>query len=73
MAGVDIARTYITPSDRAGVAINISPSSLSLPTGRVDVVRGMVQKNVETLMRWAARDNDRPMLYGAELSITLTP
>ena len=71
MAGVDIARTYITPSDRAGVAINISPSSL--PTGRVDVVRGMVQKNVETLMRWAARDNDRPMLYGAELSITLTP
>jgi len=44
----------------------------SLPTGRVDVVRGMVQKSVQTLMRWAAHDNDRP-LYRAELSITLTP
>ena len=37
------------------------------------VFSGMVQKNVETLMRWAARDNDRTMLYGAELPITLTP
>ncbi len=34
---------------------------------------GMVQKSVETLMRWAARDNDRTMLYGAELPVTITP
>ncbi len=37
------------------------------------VFSGMVQKNVETLLRWAARDNDRTMLYGAELAITITP
>ncbi len=34
---------------------------------------GIVKKNVETLMRWAARDNDRTMLYGAELPVTITP
>ena len=34
---------------------------------------GMVKKSVETLMRWAARDNDRTMLYGAELPVTITP
>jgi pimeloyl-ACP methyl ester carboxylesterase len=37
------------------------------------VFSGMVQKSVETLLRWAARDNDRTMLYGAELPITLSP
>jgi hypothetical protein len=37
------------------------------------VFSGMVQKSVETLMRWAARDNDRTMLYGAEVPVTLTP
>ncbi len=37
------------------------------------VFTGLVQKSVETLMRWAARDNDRTMLYGAELAITITP
>ena len=34
---------------------------------------GMVQKSVATLMRWAARDNDRTMLYGAELKVTPAP
>ncbi len=28
-----------------------------------------VEKSVETLMKWAARDNDRTMLYAAELKI----
>jgi hypothetical protein len=30
-----------------------------------------VQRNLVTLMKWAARDNDRTMLYGAELRIKL--
>jgi predicted esterase len=30
---------------------------------------GKVERNVETLMKWAARDNDRTMLYGAELRV----
>ena len=32
---------------------------------------GRVTRNVATLMTWAARDNDRTMLYGAELTITV--
>jgi len=32
---------------------------------------GKVNQNVETLMRWAARDNDRTMLFAAELHIRM--
>ena len=32
---------------------------------------GPVTKDVATLMRWAARDNDRTMLFGAELPISV--
>jgi hypothetical protein len=37
------------------------------------VFDGRVKKSVETLMKWAARDNDRTMLFGAELHIKLEP
>jgi hypothetical protein len=30
-----------------------------------------VERNLTTLLKWAARDNDRTMLYGAEVKITL--
>jgi hypothetical protein len=30
---------------------------------------GSVAKSVETLSTWAARDNDRTMLFGAELHV----
>jgi poly(3-hydroxybutyrate) depolymerase len=33
--------------------------------------RGNVKKDVATLLKWAARDEDRTMLYGAELKIRL--
>jgi len=33
---------------------------------------GRVRKNLRTLMKWAAADNDRTMLFGAELRIDLT-
>lgn len=33
--------------------------------------RGAVKKDVATLTKWAARDNDRTMLYGAELEIAV--
>ncbi len=33
------------------------------------VFDGRVEKSVETLKKWAARDNDRTMLFGAELKI----
>lgn len=35
------------------------------------VFEGMVKPNVSTLLKWAAKDNDRTMLFGAELPITL--
>jgi hypothetical protein len=35
------------------------------------VFDGRVEKSVETLTRWAARDNDRTMLFAAELKIKL--
>jgi hypothetical protein len=31
--------------------------------------QGTVKKDPAVLLRWAARDNDRTMLYGAELNI----
>jgi hypothetical protein len=33
------------------------------------VFEGRIERNVATLLKWAARDNDRTMLYGAELKI----
>lgn len=35
------------------------------------VFEGRVQKHLDTLLTWAARDNDRTMLYGAALPIVL--
>ena len=37
------------------------------------VFNGPVRKSVEVLVSWAAKDNDRTMLYGAALPITLAP
>jgi PDZ domain len=36
------------------------------------VFEGRVDPSLATLMKWAARDNDRTMLFGAELPIDLT-
>jgi hypothetical protein len=35
------------------------------------VFEGRLERNLKTLMKWAARDNDRTMLYGAEIKIKL--
>ena len=32
---------------------------------------GVVKRDLAALLRWAARDNDRTMLYGAELHVTV--
>jgi hypothetical protein len=36
------------------------------------VFEGKVEKNVRTLLKYAATDNDRTMLFGAELHVDLT-
>jgi hypothetical protein len=35
------------------------------------VFEGLVKKDLDVLMRWAAHDNDRTMLFGAELPISV--
>ena len=35
------------------------------------VFEGMVEPSVATMLKWAARDNDRTMVFGAELNIEL--
>ena len=37
------------------------------------VFDGRVTRSAATLLKWAARDNDRTMLFGAELKVTLAP
>ena len=32
---------------------------------------GLVEQSVATMLKWAARDNDRTMIFGAELNIDL--
>lgn len=38
-----------------------------------EVFNGRVERSLQTLLKWAARDNDRTMLYGAELHVNLVP
>jgi len=37
------------------------------------VFAGRVEPSVATLMKWAARDNDRTMLFGGEIRVSLVP
>ena len=77
---VDLVRTGNVIEARArGVAaftVLLSPEvfDFSQPVkvvvnGRV-AFEGRVERSLATLMKWAARDNDRTMLFGAELHIT---
>ena len=36
-----------------------------------DVLEAKAEKSVRTLLTWAARDNDRTMLYGSEIKVTV--
>jgi hypothetical protein len=36
------------------------------------VFEGPIQKSVRTLLKWGARDNDRTMLFAAELPIEVS-
>jgi hypothetical protein len=51
-------------------AFDLSQPVTVVANGR-QVFAGRVTPNVATLLKWAARDNDRTMLYAAELPITL--
>jgi hypothetical protein len=76
---VDLVRTGNTVDARTrGVAaftLLLSPDQFDLTkpvtvtvNGRTLVER-IVEKDVATLLKWAASDNDRTMLFGAEVSV----
>jgi hypothetical protein len=76
---VDLGRTgnTVTATTRgvAAFTLLLSPDEFDfnqpvrvVANGRV-VFDGRVKADVETLLKWAARDNDRTMIYGAELKI----
>jgi acetyl esterase/lipase len=78
---VDVVRTGNTvEATTRGVAaftLLVSPDAFDLSqpikvtsNGKV-VFEGKVQPSVTTLLKWAARDNDRTMLYAAEIPIKL--
>jgi poly(3-hydroxybutyrate) depolymerase len=56
--------TLLLSPDRFDFTTNVKV----VVNGRV-AFDGRVEKSVATLMKWAARDNDRTMLFGAELKI----
>jgi len=78
---VDLTRTantvQVATSNVTAFTLLLSPDKFDLTqpvkvvaNGR-EVFNGRVERNVETLLKWAARDNDRTMLYAAELAINL--
>ena len=61
----------------AAFTVLVSPDAFDLARPLVviadgrTVYDGRVPKDVGTLMKWAARDNDRTMLYAAEIHIQM--
>ena len=45
---------------------------IMVTTNGVTVFEGAVEKNVDVLLRWAALDRDRTMLFAAELEIAVS-
>jgi hypothetical protein len=78
---VDLARTGNTvEASTRGVAeftLLVSPDAFDLSQPIKVVANGTVvfdakvKPSAATLLKWAARDNDRTMLYAAEIAITL--
>ena len=63
----------------AAFTLLLSPDQFDLDRALTVVVNGrtvfdgIVQKDIRTLLKWAARDNDRTMLFAAELPVAITP
>jgi acetyl esterase/lipase len=80
---VDLIRTGnridVTSRGIAALTLLLSPDQFDLNRAITVVVNGrtlfdgVVQRDVRTLLKWAARDNDRTMLFAAELRIAVTP
>jgi hypothetical protein len=59
------------------VSLLLSPDAVDLDKPVAVTVNGrqvhnaLVPRDTTTLLKWAARDNDRTMLYGAELRVSV--
>ena len=67
--GDDPRRRRVHAARLAGCVRSQQPIKVT-SNGKV-VFDGKIQPSVETLLKWAARDNDRTMLYAAEIPIKL--
>jgi pimeloyl-ACP methyl ester carboxylesterase len=78
---VDLVRTgntvEVSTRNVTAFTLLLSPDKLDfsrpvkvMANGR-KVFNGKVERDVKTLLKWAAKDNDRTMLYAAELKIKL--
>lgn len=62
----------------AAFTLLVSPDQFDLSRAVTVVVNGrtvfdgIVQKDIRTLLKWAARDNDRTMLFAAELQVAVS-
>jgi hypothetical protein len=63
----------------AAFTLLLSPDQFDFNRAVTVVVNGrtmvdaVVQRDIRTLLKWAARDNDRTMLFAAELHVTVAP
>jgi hypothetical protein len=63
--------------DVASFTLLLSPDAIdfgkpvAVSVNGQQVFNGAVRKDTRALLRWAARDNDRTALYGAELRVTV--
>ncbi len=79
---VDLAKTGNTVAVKStgvgAITLLLSPDAFDfskpvvVTAGGQTVFEGVVSKDLATLTTWAARDNDRTMLFGAALSVKLT-
>ena len=63
--GVGAFRLLLSPDQ-----FDLSRSVTVVVNGRT-VFEGLVQKDIRTLLTWAARDNDRTLLFAAELPVEI--
>ena len=72
--GDNSVRLHVYHAPRVRILISPAVFDLTRPISVVfngtEVFSGTVQPSLETLLKWAARDDDRTMLYLAELEVT---
>ena len=78
-AAISVAMNNTASGLAVAITLLLSPDAFDfskpvvVTAGGRNVLEGQVSKSLATLMAWAARDNDRTMLFGAELKVTLAP